>query len=131
MTHQAITAGAHLDGIYHDSHALEGGEGRTGHIINWAIDTFNRLIIIRREYLIFEMYNLDTGDYIADIPIVLPPGVFLPTNSQFYANFADRTLWLEIQGTYPTVAGTVAYSFRDNIPIGTSTPGSGSTPLVV
>ena len=63
MSHQGITAGAHMDGVYHDSHALEGG-GIVGNgiLMRWWPDTYNRKILIetRQDE---QLWDMDGGGF--------------------------------------------------------------------
>ena len=63
MSHQAITAGAHMDGVYHDSHALEGGnEVVNGILYAWWPDTYNdKLLVQTREDI--QLWDMNGGGF--------------------------------------------------------------------
>lgn len=67
MSHQGITAGDHQDGVYHDSHALEGGsENVSGSLKGWAVDRNNNKIVVVT-YTNTQLWDLNGAGYIKEI----------------------------------------------------------------
>ena len=65
MSHGAITHGGHDAGIYHSSHAFEGG-GENVTIVDWHPDRYNGKIIIQSDSKL-KLYDADGDGHITDL----------------------------------------------------------------